>query len=85
MKPIRKGMYCVRSHQLDDILQKILLLRTTKQKCATACIEKWHLDHQPEFLLTRQGFDYYFGIPYSEDMTHNINPNWPPLPLMHKE
>jgi arylsulfatase A len=34
----------------------------------TACIGKWHLGDQPEFLPTRQGFDYYFGIPYSNDM-----------------
>ena len=35
---------------------------------ATACIGKWHLGDQPEFLPTRHGFDYYLGIPYSNDM-----------------
>ena len=35
---------------------------------ATACIGKWHLGDQPEFLPTSQGFDSYFGIPYSNDM-----------------
>ena len=35
---------------------------------ATTCIGKWHLGDQPEFLPTRQGFDHYFGIPYSNDM-----------------
>ena len=35
---------------------------------ATMCIGKWHLGDQPEFLPTRQGFDHYFGIPYSNDM-----------------
>ncbi len=34
----------------------------------TACIGKWHLGDQPEFLPTRQGFDSYYGIPYSNDM-----------------
>ncbi|HEY6169767.1 MAG TPA: sulfatase [Verrucomicrobiae bacterium] len=34
----------------------------------TACIGKWHLGDQPEFLPTAQGFDYYLGIPYSNDM-----------------
>ena len=35
---------------------------------STACVGKWHLGDQPEFLPTRQGFDQYFGIPYSNDM-----------------
>jgi arylsulfatase A len=39
-----------------------------QQGYATACIGKWHLGDQPEFLPRRQGFDYYFGLPYSNDM-----------------
>ena len=35
---------------------------------ATACIGKWHVGDQPAFLPTKQGFDQYFGIPYSNDM-----------------
>lgn len=35
---------------------------------ATMCVGKWHVGDQPEFLPTRQGFDGYFGIPYSNDM-----------------
>lgn len=35
---------------------------------ATMCVGKWHLGDQPDFLPTRQGFDRYFGIPYSNDM-----------------
>jgi arylsulfatase A-like enzyme len=39
---------------------------------ATACIGKWHLGHKEEYLPTNQGFDYYFGIPYSNDMDNII-------------
>ncbi|HEX7899909.1 MAG TPA: sulfatase [Planctomycetota bacterium] len=35
---------------------------------ATACVGKWHLGRPLEHLPTRQGFDRYFGIPYSNDM-----------------
>jgi arylsulfatase A len=36
---------------------------------ATICIGKWHLGHHDPFLPIKQGFDSYFGIPYSNDMT----------------
>ena len=48
---------------------------------ATACIGKWHLGDQPPFLPTRQGFDTYFGIPYSNDMHRKHAP----LPLVRDE
>jgi arylsulfatase A-like enzyme len=35
---------------------------------ATTAIGKWHLGHLPQYLPTRQGFDSYFGVPYSNDM-----------------
>lgn len=35
---------------------------------ATACFGKWHLGHLPQFLPTSNGFDVYFGLPYSNDM-----------------
>ena len=52
---------------------------------ATACIGKWHLGDQPEFLPTSQGFDYYYGIPYSNDMGARKKSNRPPLPLLQNE
>lgn len=34
----------------------------------TACVGKWHVGDQPEFMPTAQGFDSYYGLPYSNDM-----------------
>ena len=53
---------------------------------ATTCIGKWHLGDQLPILPTRQGFDEYFGIPYSDDMTKGKTADeWPELPLMRGE
>jgi arylsulfatase A-like enzyme len=48
-------------------------------------IGKWHLGDQAPFLPTRQGFDSYIGIPYSDDMTPREGQPWPDLPLMRDE
>jgi len=49
--------------------QEVTIAEVLKtQGYATACVGKWHLGDQPEFLPTEQGFDSYFGIPYSNDM-----------------
>ena len=44
----------------------------------TACIGKWHLGHVDSFLPTSQGFDLFYGIPYSNDMW--IAPEIPAAP-----
>lgn len=38
------------------------------QGYATMCVGKWHVGDAPETLPTAQGFDNYFGLPYSNDM-----------------
>ncbi|OHB63787.1 MAG: arylsulfatase [Planctomycetes bacterium RBG_13_62_9] len=38
------------------------------QGYTSACIGKWHLGHLPQYLPTSNGFDSYFGVPYSNDM-----------------
>jgi arylsulfatase A len=53
---------------------------------ATGIFGKWHLGDQPAFLPTRQGFDTFFGIPYSDDQTKDKLPErWPELPLVRNE
>ena len=67
---------------------------------ATGIVGKWHLGDQPEFLPTRQGFDEWFGLPYSNDMgpaadgvkssfgaplPTSRGDSQPPLPLMRGE
>ncbi len=42
----------------------------------TACIGKWHLGHLPDFLPSVHGFDYYFGLPYSNDMDRVSSGNY---------
>ncbi|MEX2569006.1 MAG: sulfatase [Cyclobacteriaceae bacterium] len=48
---------------------------------ATAIIGKWHLGDQPEFLPMNHGFDFWYGMPYSNDMGIRVNDE-PILPLM---
>ena len=55
---------------------------------ATANYGKWHLGNREEFLPTRQGFDTFEGIPYSNDMwpKHPESPKaYPPLPYLIDE
>ena len=52
----------------------------------TGMFGKWHLGDQPEFLPTKQGFDEFFGLPFSHDI-HPFHPrqshyHFPPLPLL---
>lgn len=49
--------------------EEVTIAEVLKQKnYATAAVGKWHLGHLPEHLPMTQGFDSYFGIPYSNDM-----------------
>ncbi|GAB3938279.1 sulfatase family protein [Larkinella terrae] len=53
---------------------------------ATGIFGKWHLGSQKAFLPQQQGFDDYFGVPYSHDMwplhPNQAKANYPPLYLI---
>ncbi|MFZ4581583.1 MAG: sulfatase-like hydrolase/transferase [Paludibacter sp.] len=55
---------------------------------ATACVGKWHLGHDKVFLPPNHGFDEFFGLPYSNDMSpaNTFDPAtiWPNLPLIER-
>jgi arylsulfatase A len=75
--------------------QEVTIAEVLKEQgYATAIFGKWHLGDQAEFLPTRQGFDEFLGVPYSDDMTFAAGQrigdrfegkNWPPLPLIDSE
>lgn len=55
---------------------------------ATACFGKWHLGTVPELSAPRQGFDEFFGLPYSNDNSKyhpSLAAEMPPLPLLDGE
>ncbi|MEL7531770.1 MAG: sulfatase [Bacteroidota bacterium] len=56
---------------------------------ATAIFGKWHLGDHPDLMPNQQGFDEYFGIPYSNDMwplhPNQANFNFDPLPLYEND
>jgi len=56
-------------------LSETLLPQVLKAKnYQTACVGKWHLGSNTAYLPTSRGFDSFYGLPYSNDMS--------PLPLM---
>jgi arylsulfatase A-like enzyme len=57
--------------------EEITLAEALKERgYATACIGKWHLGSKPQHHPKHHGFDYYFGLPYSNDMP--LHTNLPP-------
>ncbi len=78
--PIRNGMCSDKRRVLfpdstGGIPENELLISEAlkAQGYATAAIGKWHLGHLPQYLPTNNGFDYYYGIPYSNDMDRAPN------------
>lgn len=62
-----KGVFFPESEGMPS--EEITLAEALKaQGYATGCFGKWHLGDLKGHLPTDQGFDKYFGIPYSNDM-----------------
>ena len=81
--PVRSGMASDTRRVLfpDSKLglpqSEITIAEVLKERSyATAAIGKWHLGDLPEFLPQNHGFDYYFGIPYSNDMDRTVEGEW---------
>ena len=73
--PVRSGMASDESRVLfpdseGGLPQREVTLAEAlkEQGYATSHIGKWHLGHREQYLPTNQGFDSYFGVPYSNDM-----------------
>lgn len=71
--PNRAGVYRIFTTMRDDkgmAPYEITMAELLKEKgYATGIVGKWHLGHKPEFMPLNQGFDSYFGFPYSNGMT----------------
>ncbi len=57
--------------------EEITLAEALKEQgYATAAVGKWHLGHLSPYLPTNNGFDSYYGIPYSNDMDRVVGGEW---------
>jgi arylsulfatase A-like enzyme len=85
--PLRSGLTRVLFPNSKDGIEdgEVTIAEALRERgYATACIGKWHLGHLAPFLPTRHGFDHYYGIPYSNDMSVPSRGD-PPVPLMRNE
>jgi arylsulfatase A-like enzyme len=70
--PIRSGLNRVLNPKSQGGIPatEITIADALKKKgYATACVGKWHLGHLEPYRPLRHGFDQYYGLFYSNDMT----------------
>jgi uncharacterized sulfatase len=81
--PVRSGMYGTPGGNAPKVFranasqglpaEEVTIAEVLESRgYATGMVGKWHLGHLPEFLPTRQGFDSWFGLPYSHDMQMTV-------------
>ena len=77
--PIRSGMYGIANATAPKVFRdnaaqglpddEVTIAEVLKPRgYATAIVGKWHLGSLKPFLPMAQGFDYWFGLPFSHDM-----------------
>mgnify|MGYP005748033109 CR=1 FL=1 len=81
--PIRNGMMSSPNRVLypystNGLPESEITLAEQLKKAGykTGMVGKWHLGHKEQYLPTNNGFDSYYGIPYSNDMdiTRKLTP-----------
>lgn len=81
--PVRNGMFGTPSGNAPKVFRdnaaaglpadEITLAELLKSAgYRTGMVGKWHLGQLPEYLPHRQGFDSWFGLPYSHDMRMTV-------------
>ena len=91
--PVQTGMYGKRSVLFPDNAggldpKEVTIASALKDYgYSTACIGKWHLGHLKKYMPLNHGFDFFYGIPYSNDMRPEgkwdyARENFPPLPFL---
>src|SRR3954469_24748869 len=84
--PVRNGMFATPSGRAPGVfrdnaaqglpLEEITVAEVLKGAgYSTGMIGKWHLGQLPQFLPMRQGFDSWFGLPYSHAMRITVTPD----------
>ena len=81
--PVRSGMFGTPTGTAPKVLRdnavqglpadEITIAEMLKTRgYATGVVGKWHLGHLPPFLPMAQGFDFWFGVPFSHDMKMTV-------------
>src|SRR3954467_3814383 len=81
--PVRNGMFATSGRRAPGVfrdnaaqglpLEEITIAELLKSAgYATGMVGKWHLGQLPQFLPMRQGFDSWFGLPFSHDMRMTV-------------
>jgi arylsulfatase A-like enzyme len=81
--PVRTGMFATPGRRAPGVfrdnaaqglpLEEVTIAELLKSAgYSTGMIGKWHLGQLPQFLPMRQGFDSWFGLPFSHDMRMTV-------------